>query len=279
MTKVNGETLVAIVDHARQGNQSVIDAEKDIERAKGAHSLAIHAQYRAFETAGKQLESSWRDGVPHSVLLRTKYELDALDPEGSLSRMGDSLPIDELIERYMLLVPGQPVIKLGGEGNGRASEVTGIVSSSPVDFKVIPRKIYHPDSATVNVSLVPSIRFTVPLQTEKGIKTPEISDYTLKYGLIGREAMEQAAQAARFKEYYDYDSCHPVDYDNRYALRTLRAEIDALYRLGMERIDTTGLDEALHEVDEQTAREYARRAATLRNRRVRHELWRYRANR
>lgn len=276
----NESVLQAILARVHEGKSRVVDAENAIRLAQTARDLATLAQFDILEAAGRDLETAWTNGAPNIEVLRTKYVLDGLDPSEARLRCKDDLTGDELVARYESLTEGQPVLDLRGNNKrGDIFGVTGIVTGEPTGFRVIPQKIDRQGDQIYSGSLVPDIGFLVPVKTGDGIRTPEVRSYTLRSGLIGREAIERAAQAATFSIDYD-DACDPFSYDSQHRLTVLRNEIDSLYDLGMEEIDTGALDQAIIDAKRYADSEQYRRAATLTHQRSRFDRTRrYRVNR
>ncbi|MFZ1258420.1 MAG: hypothetical protein WAQ25_03035 [Candidatus Saccharimonas sp.] len=262
----NVEHLYNLLDDVADNNLAVDKANKAVKIAKQRAVGARAARLDVFDSAGQSLRKIWESGVlTPEELMRVKFELDTLDPvQQEKRRMFNQMSIfgsdqdredlhpndvEAMMARFVGLREGEPVMGLVAEGN-RKPHGTGIIVGTPSNIRVEKKQIYR-DHITVNTSLVPYVWFNIDLQTTTQPTTRlEMSAYTLREGLIGREAIARAAQTA----------CFEVEQHGR-AIRTtsahladLRRGIDELYSLGMEPVDTATLDAAIVESEENNKR-------------------------
>ena len=251
---------------ARRANRQADDLRGEAAlleaRAAIARQNAIERQMDEFDLATARLIEACESGkYSHNDLLRAQLELREADP--IRTRSNDELSVEELLERFAMLTPDTPVLGLG-RGQFLGDGATGIVADAPTHFRIQPTTIYrnrndNPFSARmINTAYSPLARFDVPLKAfneydERADGPLVVSSESLRYGAIGREAIARLAAAATFDIESNSIVCHPGTTTNGPKLSTLRAEINELYQLGMEEIDTTALDVAIKK-----ARKYAK---------------------
>lgn len=253
--------LNQLLTNASRANGEVKLAEDAIKVAKQRLVGAKAQRLNTFEINGQLLADLCESGEYSAAdILYVQARLAQIDP---LRLHVGELDPEELVARFKMLRDGQYCLDLEPEGK---SPVTGVISGEPSNFRVIPPRI-NSDGIFMNFSLAPSIRFDLPFT--QGDDSPEeldMSDYNLRFGIIGREAIMRAAQAAQFAVGSETLSSGRTNvnrlflsrHTNSGQLARLREHIDSLFELGMEEFGTPSLDRALEQAAayEKRARDY-----------------------
>lgn len=238
--------LVSLLTDTRTSGEAVERAQERL--ADAGHELvdAKDSRARTFGRVGQRLADLWESGdYSASDILYIQSHMILEDP---LTHSYGGLDPDELVSRFEMLSPGQYVLGLSPHGERR---VTGRITDTVRDFEVIPEKIYPRGSMVMQTSLAPSIRFNVPITRTELPEIFQISHYGLRFGAIGREAIEKAAHVAKF----DRISYGTDQFDNSLTLEELRTHIYKLYDLGMEEVDLSPLDEEIEKAHQVAAAE------------------------
>lgn len=204
-------------------------------RARQLRDMADESEEKHFQAAVDQLLALQAEGkYSDAELLLARLELHGIDP--IRHREEGELDTDEATGRFLQLTPGTPVLGLGG------NYTTGIVTGEPTNLT-----LYKYDTSPRYVS---AARFEVPLRqvvsTGEQLDVPCVMDtHLLRFGTIGREAIASAAIDATFVVERSSSLLYIDSTTNTADLKTLRRQINDLYALGMDELDTAGLDTAL----------------------------------
>lgn len=234
------------------GTYAAVRADQADELERRVEHLRERAeavQSDFFRVAIDELVRLHREGrFADADVLRARLELHAIDP--IRRREEGELDTDEAMDRFLQLTLGTPVLGLGG------NYTTGIVTGEPTNLT-----LYKYDTSPHHVS---AARFEVPLRqivsTGEQLDVPCAMDtHLLRFGTIGREAIESAARDATFVVERNPSLLYIDSTTNTTDLKTLRRQINDLYALGMDELDTAGLDTALELAAVANATEQLRR--------------------
>lgn len=271
MSALSFEANLESIRQLTEGIPDAFDKAGVLEaQAKALRADALESQALAFESASNQLVECFRAG-----------NLTALETVSAVARLSDLDPTivsmykgqcgNQIIDNFKALRIGAPLLGLSTFDR----TPTGIVKADPEVVELSARAKSR-STNFIQPFMAPSGKIAVAISTLKPNGQPhdklvsaEIG--SLRSAVIGRAAVQKLVVGQEFNTRSDRSSCHPETSTNTSQLRAIKANVLALYSLGMEPIDTTMLDSALAQAEAYEANES--HSEVLRLKRYLHPTW------
>ncbi len=233
-----------------QADKMRYEADRLELSAKNYRGRADDRVIEGFEEANRHLVATWQSGeFSNAELLRAQLELREADP--IIRRVKNEPSTEELLARFAMLVPGEYVLGFGHLYPDN-SYATGVVSQLPTNFRIIPGLRRDPKGELTGAHRYsPTATFDIAIKSfgdgnELADYAYEVNDTNLGLGMIGHEEIAKTIGGSDFTIGQDgLVRKLPFATRTRRELASIRSQIDMLYQLGMEKIDTEPLDSAI----------------------------------